>query len=114
MAKLPSTIYTILEKKQRQLYKSGDAGNLPLGDVYSVFAECGYKQSTANKWLLNWAVSMRLCFEIQKDGKYKVRLGDWRDTDMSPNDMLDGGRVWLPCKEVWISDKGERKQTVII
>lgn len=112
MAKLPSTIYAIIEKKQRKLYKDGlTDGSLALGDVYAVFGECGYKQSTANKWLLNWAVSHRCKFEKDKGGNYRVRLGEFYE--LSPNDLLDGGKVWLPCKEVWVKN-GKDAQTVII
>ena len=112
MAKLPSTIYTKLEKKQRTLYNEGYAPSLAMGDIYEVFLDCGYKVSTANKWLLNWAVSMRAKFEIDKDGHYRVRFGFFEG---SPNDMLCGGKVWLPVKEVALkNDLGNRAQKMIL
>lgn len=107
MAKLPSTIYAKLYEIQREQYRHGlTNGTVSLGTVYSEFMDAGYRQSTANKWLLNWAVSLRLKFEFDSASKnYRVRLGDWRDENLGPKDMLDGGKVWLPCKEVWIKDK---------
>ena len=107
MAKLPSTIYTNLQRLQKEQFRNGQSnGTLSLGMVYSEFMDAGYRQSTANKWLLNWAVSLRLKFEYDQASKnYRVRFGDWRFEDLGPKDMLDGGKVWLPCKEVWIKDK---------
>ena len=101
MANLPSTIYKKIQDVQRELYQSGMTnGSVALGDVYEIFEECGYKRSTANKWLLNWAVCMRLKFEQDKNG-YRVRTGIF---DGKPSDMLLGGKVWLPTKEVKFRD----------
>ena len=111
MAKLPSTIYKEIKERQRKLYKDGTRnGNISLADCYAIFAAAGYKESTANKWLLNWGVSRILKFEMQQSGFYAVRLGDF--FDLSPSECLDNGRVWLPVKEckIKISDSyGERK-----
>lgn len=96
MAKLPSTIYAILEKKQRELYLKGGPAGLPLSEVQEVFAECGYKTSTANKWLLNWAVCRRVKFAQDQYG-YLVSFGIF---DGKPSEMLMNGKVWLPTKEV--------------
>jgi len=98
LAKLPSTIYTKIQDLQRELYASGlTNGSVALGDVYEIFEDCGYKRSTANKWLLNWAICCRLKFEKDKDGYYRIRTGIFEG---SPSDMLCGGEVWLPTKEV--------------
>lgn len=107
MAKLPSTIYAKLQATQKELWRSGlTNGTMSLADVYSEFMDAGYRISTANKWLLNWAVSMRVKFEYDTGSKnYRVRFGDWRGEDLGPKDMLDGGKVWLPCKEVWIKNR---------
>lgn len=108
MAKLPSTIYKKLMELQHTLYQGGYTnGSLSLADVYNVFEECGYKQSTANKWLLNWAVSRVLRFE-PADGWYRVRLGDFCDS--SVRDLMDGGKVWLPCKESWVKYSNDKKK----
>lgn len=105
MAKLPSTIYKEIMKKQRELYKSGATdGSISLLDAYAVFFDCGYKQSTANKWLLNWAICRCLMFE-KKDGDYRLKLGDF--TDRKPSDCLNN--VWLPVKEVWITDDSGKR-----
>ena len=112
MAKLPSTIYAKLEKQQRTLFNEGYAPSLAMGDIYAIFSDCGYKITTANKWLLNWAVCMRAKFEIDKDGHYRVRFGFFEG---SPQDMLCGGRVWLPVKEVALkNDVGNRAQKVLL
>lgn len=100
MAKLPSTIYKEIMKKQRELYKSGATdGSIALLTAYEVFFDCGYKQSTANKWILNWAVCRCLMIE-KKNGNYRLRLGDF--TDKTPEECIGG--AWLPVKEVWITD----------
>ena len=110
MAKLPSTIYAKLEKNQRMLYQSGGPAGLPIEDVYAVFDECGYRRSTANKWLLNWAVCRSCCFE-KSGNNYRIRLGDY--TDKTPEQCLNG--VWLPVKEVWITnDEGKRARGFIV
>jgi len=75
-------------------------GSVALGDVYEIFEDCGYKRSTANKWLLNWAVCMRLRFEEGKTG-LRIRTGIFEG---KPSDMLLGGKVWLPTKEVKFKD----------
>ena len=98
MAKLPSTIYKQIYDRQRKLYKDGMRnGTISLADCHAIFAAAGYKESTANKWLLNWAVSRVLMFEKEKGGYYCVRLGEFYDK--SPSDCLDHGKVWLPVKE---------------
>ena len=105
MAKLPSTIYRKLEQEQRTLFAQGGPASLSMGDIYAVFMDAGYKISTANKWLKNWAVSMRACFEYDRDGQYRVRFGFF---DGSPKDMLCGGHVWLNVKEVKLTnDRGK-------
>lgn len=112
MAKLPSTIYERLRKEQRTLFDKGLDNSLSLPEIYAVFTECGYKISTANKWLLNWAVSLRAKFEIDKKGYYRVRFGFFEG---SPQDMLCGGKVWLPVKEVAITkDDGLYSQKLIL
>jgi len=105
MARLPSTIYKEIMKKQRELYKSGATdGSITLMDAYAVFFDCGYKQSTANKWLLNWAICR--CLRFEKDGDYyRLRLGDF--TDLKPSECLNN--VWLPVKEVWITDESGKR-----
>lgn len=101
MAKLPSTIYQKIQDLQRELYMTGMTnGSVALGDVYEIFEECGYKRSTANKWLLNWAVCMRLKFE-ESDKGLRIRTGVFEG---KPSDMLLGGKVWLPTKEVKFKD----------
>lgn len=102
MAKLPSTIYKQIKDRQRKLYKDGTRnGTISLADCHAIFAAAGYKESTANKWLLNWAVSRVLMFEKDiKTGFYCVRLGEFYDK--SPSECLDNGKVWLPVKEVKI------------
>ena len=99
MAKLPSTIYKQIQDRQRKLWKDGTRnGTISLADCHAIFAAAGYKESTANKWLLNWAVSRVLCFEKDiKTGLYCVRLGEF--LDKTPSECLDNGRVWLPVKE---------------
>lgn len=99
MAKLPSTIYKQIQERQRKLWKDGTRnGTISLADCHAIFAAAGYKESTANKWLLNWAVSRVLCFEKDiKTGLYCVRLGEF--LDKTPSECLDNGRVWLPVKE---------------
>ena len=102
MAKLPSTIYKKIQDMQRELYATGlTDGSVALGDVYEIFEDCGYKRSTANKWLLNWAVCCRLRFEKGKKGEYRIRTGIFEG---NPSDMLLGGTVWLPTKEVQFKD----------
>ena len=76
-------------------------GSISIFCAYQIFEECGYKRSTANKWLLNWAVCMLLKFEIDKDGNYRIRTGQFEG---SPRDMLCGGTVWLPVKEVKVRE----------
>ena len=106
MAKLPSTIYNEILRRQKELYKSGARnGTVSLEDAYTIFAAAGYKQSTANKWMLNWAVSRVLCFEKEKDAYYCIRLGQFLDKTSS--ECLDNGKVWLPVKEVKIKIKDD-------
>lgn len=102
MAKLPSTIYKQIKDRQRKLSKDGIRnGTISLADCHAIFAAAGYKESTANKWLLNWAVSRVLMFEKDiKTGFYCVRLGEFYDK--TPSECLDNGKVWLPVKEVKI------------
>lgn len=102
MAKLPSTIYKQIKDRQRKLSKDGTRnGTISLADCHAIFAAAGYKESTANKWLLNWAVSRVLMFEKDiKTGFYCVRLGEFYDK--TPSECLDNGKVWLPVKEVKI------------
>ena len=99
MAKLPSTIYKDILERQLKLWKDGTRnGTISLADCHAIFAAAGYKESTANKWLLNWAVSRVLMFEKDiKTGLYCVRLGEYYDK--TPSECLDNGRVWLPVKE---------------
>lgn len=114
MARLPCNIYEDLRAKQRENYKLGLDNTLTLGEIYEVFRKAGYKQSTANKWLLNWAICLCVKFEDPKGNKdYRVRFGDFRDMGYTPNDMLCGGTVWLPCKEVWIK-KGDKAICTIL
>jgi len=102
MAKLPSTIYRKIQEEQRRQYMSGQSdGSISIGYAYEIFEECGYKRSTANKWLLNWAVCMLLKFEIGKEGEYRIRTGHFEGT---PRDMLCGGTVWLNVKEVKVRE----------
>ena len=105
MAKLPSTIYNEILKRQKELYKDGTRnGTISLEEAQAIFGLAGYKVSTANKWLLNWAVSRVLFFE--KDiatGTYCIRLGQY--FDKTPAECLDNGKVWLPVKEVKIQIK---------
>ena len=112
MAKLPSTIYKEILRKQRELYKSGATdGSIALLTAYEVFFNAGYKQSTANKWLINWAVCR--CCKFEKDGKYyRLRLGDF--TDKTPEECING--IWLPVKEVWITDEqtGKRARGFVV
>lgn len=111
MAKLPSTIYKEIVRKQRELYNSGATdGSIALLTAYEIFFDAGYKQSTANKWLLNWAICR--CCKFEKDGKYyRLRLGDF--TDKTPEECLNG--VWLPVKDVWImDDAGKRAQRFVV
>lgn len=111
MAKLPSTIYKEIATKQKELYDSGETdGSISLLTAYAVFFDCGYKQSTANKWLLNWAISR--CLRFEKDGQYyRIRLGQFHD--MKPSECLNG--VWLPVKEIWVTDEnGKRTQGPVI
>jgi len=114
MARLPSSIYNDLKAKQHKNYEQGLDNTLTLGEVYEIMCDQnGYKKSTANKWLLNWAICLSVKFEDPKgDKNYRVRFGDFRDMGYSPNDMLCGGTVWLPCKEVWIG-KGDKKICVM-
>ena len=107
MAKLPSTIYKQIYDRQRKLWKDGTRnGTISLADCHAIFAAAGYKESTANKWLLNWAVSRVLCFEKDiKTGLYCVRLGEF--LDKTPSECLDNGRVWLPVKECKIKVETE-------
>lgn len=71
--------------------------------------DAGYKKTTANKWLLNWAVSK--CLRFEKDHSdsvddYRIRLGFW--PDCKPTELLDGGKVWLPVKEIYINNGGKK------
>ena len=111
MAKLPSTIYKEILRKQRELYKSGATdGSIALLTVYEIFFNAGYKQSTANKWLLNWAVCRCCCFE-KSGNNFRVTLGDY--TDKTPEECLNG--IWLPVKEVWITnDEGKRARGFVV
>lgn len=98
MAKLPATIYNEILKKQRMLSDSGERnGTITLDEVYYHFDRAGYRRSTANKWLLNWAVCKMLMFDKDKSGTI-VKLGYF--PDMSDKECLNG--VWLPVKEVKI------------
>ena len=111
MAKLPQTIYKEIMKRQKELYKSGATdGSIALLTAYEIFFNAGYKQSTANKWILNWAVCRR-CMIEKKGGNYRLRLGDY--TDKTPEDCING--AWLPVKDVWITDdSGKRSKGVMI
>lgn len=95
MAKLPITIYKELMKQQQTM------DSLSLDEVYTTFGMCGYKVSTANKWLLNWASVGMLKFNRTTDNNPKgftVTLGDF--SDMSSYERLCKNTVWLPVKEV--------------
>ena len=111
MARLPSTIYKEILRKQRELYKSGATdGSIALLTAYEVFFNAGYKQSTANKWLLNWAIC-RCCRFEKNGGNYRIRLGDF--TDKTPEECING--VWLPVKEVWITNEdGKRARGFVV
>ena len=107
MAKLPSTIYEQIQKRQKELWKDGTRnGSISIEEAQAIFAAAGYKTSTANKWLLNWAVSRVLCFEKEKDG-YCIRLGQFYH--LSPSECLDNGKVWLPVKEVKIKIRNDQR-----
>ena len=102
MARLPSTIYRKIQEEQRKQFMSGQSdGSISIGYAYEIFDECGYKRSTANKWMLNWAVCMQLKFELGHDGEYRIRTGHF---DGTPRDMMLGGTLWLPVKEVKVRD----------
>lgn len=104
MAKLPSTIYKAIAKRQHDLYRSGASdGSIPIEDAWEEFQEAGYRISTANKWLLNWAVCRCLKFEGKSNDR--IRLGDFHH--LQPSDCLNN--VWLPVKEVWVKhDENDR------
>ena len=106
MAKLPSTIFKEIQDRQRELYMSGESdGSIPLGEAWKPFQEAGYKISTANKWILNWATCRGVVLEKDKEGYIKLRLGDFRH--LSPNECLNN--VWLPVKEsLYLSESGKR------
>ena len=107
MAKLPSTIYNEILKRQKELFKDGTRnGSISIEEAQSIFAAAGYKTSTANKWLLNWAVSRVLRFEKEKE-YYCIRLGDF--TYMTPSECLDNGRVWLPVKECRVKIRDDNR-----
>lgn len=107
MAKLPSTIYHEILRKQNQYYKDGTRnGSISIEEAQAIFAAAGYKTSTANKWLLNWAVSRVLRFEKEKE-YYCIRLGEFYD--LTPSECLDHGKVWLPVKEVKIKIRNDQK-----
>lgn len=103
MAKLPATIYRILENKQSYIGEK----DLTMIETYNVFEEAGYKKSTANKWLLNWAVSGKLKFipDREQPYGYRISLGDFSGVPVK--DLLDNNRVWLPVKEVSILRNGD-------
>ena len=113
MAKLPSTLYKQILDLQKELYEQGlTNGSLCLGDVYAIFYDAGYKRTTANKWLLNWAVTRQLMFEKDgKEGEYRVRLGDYRDKSLDY--CTDNQRVWLPVKEV-VTTEGRRSNKCVL
>lgn len=110
MAKLPSTIYKEIQNKQRQLYASGETdGSIPLGMAWEFFQDAGYKVSTANKWILNWAICRCCKLKKDKDGYISVTLGDFRH--LTPNECNPG--VWLPVKEtMFLNDSGKRAKDV--
>ena len=116
IAKLPKTIYHEIQLLQEKLYRKGITdGFVPLGDVYEIFEAAGYRRSTANKWLLNWAVSHRLKFEKAPQDSmddYVIRTGEFYD--LKPSELLDGGKVWLPVKEVYFGKKGDKAQAVLM
>lgn len=96
MAKLPITIYKMLKAKQ-DLYEKEE---LDLIEVYQTFESCGYKVTTANKWLLNWGIVGSLKFIPIKDDKnigYRIKLGDF--SELTRAERMDNNRVWLPVKE---------------
>ena len=107
MAKLPSTIYAMLEKKEREQYRIGGPAGLQIEDIYDVFEECGYKRSTANKWLLNWAISGVAMFDYRnKDSNtYVIRFGDFRSTNLQERTM--NGKLWLPLNTVKVRIGGK-------
>ena len=91
LAKLPATIYKEIENLQRELSKNGVA----LDEAYYYFDRAGYRRTTANKWLLNWAVCKILMFDKDDRGTI-LKLGYFpHKTD---TECLNG--VWLPVKEV--------------
>lgn len=106
MAKLPSTIYKEIENRQRELYLSGETnGSVPLGDAWDIFQAAGYKISTGNKWILNWAICRCVKLEKDKEGFIHIRLGDFRH--LSPNECNPG--IWLPVKEtMYLNESGKR------
>ena len=91
MAKLPATIYKEIEMLQRELSKDG----VTLDDAYHYFDRAGYRRSTANKWLLNWAVCKMLMFSKDERGTI-MKLGYF--PDKTDTECLNS--VWLPVKEV--------------
>ena len=112
MARLPSTIYNDILKRQKELYKDGTRnGTISIEEAQTIFAAAGYKTTTANKWMLNWAVSRVLRFEKQQDGYYCIRLGQFFDS--SPSDCLDNGKVWLPVKEVKVKIRDDQRAQMI-
>lgn len=95
MAKLPITIYKQLVEQQKS------TSDLSLEEIYTTFGMCGYKVSTANKWLLNWASVGMLKFNKTNDGNprgFTVTLGNF--TSMSAYERMCKNTVWLPVKEV--------------
>ena len=105
MAKLPSTIFKEIQDRQRELYMSGETnGSIPLGEAWKPFQAAGYKISTANKWILNWATCRCVKLEKDKDGYISLTLGDFRH--LTPMECVGG--VWLPVKEtMYLSESGK-------
>ena len=109
MAKLPSTIYSEILKRQKELFKNGTRnGSISIEEAQAIFAAAGYKTTTANKWLLNWAVARVLCFEKDiREGCYCIRLGQFQDKTVF--ECTGNGKVWLPVKEVRIKIRDDQR-----
>ena len=43
---------------------------------------------------------------------YVIRTGEFYD--LKPSELLDGGKVWLPVKEVYFGKKGDKAQAVLM